>query len=114
MPSQPNSNLYSQSAGMTGASVIFPHLDVRPPSANDTHWQIGQRWIDTVGLDSYTLVGQSSIGGVLISNWNAGGAALATNTIPGVVYLGTLAQLQAGNAPSASYVPSTNDVFTYI
>src|ERR1700692_386842 len=67
---QPGAMLYSQGFGSRPENVETPHVDVRPPTANDVGYPIGKRWIDTViTLAEYTLVAQTSIGGVLVSNW---------------------------------------------
>lgn len=46
--------------------------------------------------------------------WTFGGNSLASTTTPGIVFLSTFAQLSTGTAPSVDYVPSANDVFTYV
>ena len=109
---QPGANVYTQGFGSRPENVEVPHLDVRPPTSSDINafYPIGKHWIDTVGLVEYTLVGQTSIGGVLSAIWDTGGLLAATQTTLGSVFLATLAQTEAGGAPSASYVSSANDV----
>jgi|GEM_PF-1578521 len=111
---QPGANLYTQGFGSRPENVEVPHLDVRPPNANDVGYPIGKHWIDNVGLIEYTLVGQTSIGGNLQSIWDNGGNAAATTTTAGIVSLSTLAQLEAGTAPAGAVVPLANDVFTFV
>src|SRR5260221_9270861 len=115
MPFQPNQNLYGVGIGSSnGTGGIYPHIDVRAPVASDNaNFPIGQRWIDTVGLVEYTLVGQTSIGGVLAAIWDAGGNGAATTSVAGIVSLSTLGQLETGTAPAGAVVPLANDVFTF-
>src|SRR6267142_6723273 len=46
--------------------------------------------------------------------WQTAGNTPASTTIQGSVLLSTLAQLEAGTAPSGSVVPLANDVFTFV
>ena len=69
--------------------------------------QLGQNYFDTTQSPprEYVYNGQS---------WVSGGASLATYFVPGSVYLGTYAELSVGTAPNLDYVPSTNDVYTFV
>ncbi len=110
-----NQNLYGVGIGSSnGTGAIYPHVDVREPTASDVQWPIGQRWIDTVGQGEWVLVAQSSVGGVLQSVWSQGGNPEATTSEFGIVQLATLSELQNGNAPAGAYVPTSNDVATVI
>ena len=91
-------------------AFVYPQFlgnPLRPPTTQDIY-NPGTRWQDNSVKPAviYTTTGAG--------NWDVGDSPLASNTIPGNVYLSTLAQLEAGNAPSASYVPSANDVFTFV
>ncbi|HMH10468.1 MAG TPA: hypothetical protein VK553_07140, partial [Candidatus Nitrosopolaris rasttigaisensis] len=68
---------------------------------------LGQQWFDRSVANPPEYI----YNGV---QWNSGGAQLATNSLAGSVFLATLAQLQTGTAPSAAFVPSSNDVATVI
>ena len=69
--------------------------------------QLGQQYFDTSQTPPvlYIYNGQT---------WSSGGDTSATTTSPGSVTLSTLAQLEAGTAPSGAYVPLANDVFTFV
>ncbi len=111
---QPGAMNYTQGFGSKPENVEVPHLDIRAPTSNDTNYPLGKRWIDTVAGNEWVLVSQSSIGGILQSNWSQGGNAEATTTDFGIVQLATLSELQNGNAPAGAYVPTANDVATVI
>ena len=84
MSFQPGAMVYSQAYGSRPENVEVPHLDVRAPTATDTMYPVGKDWIDQVGLNAYTLVGQTSIGGTLASVWNLVGTNTgALNTLTG-------------------------------
>lgn len=114
MSFQPGANVYTQGFGSRPENVEVPHLDVRAPTASDTIYPVGKIWVDTVANQTYTLTSQSSIGGVLSSNWSSGGNAEATTTTPGIVQLATLTELENGTAPAGAIVPLSNDVFTFV
>ena len=70
-----------------------------PPTSNQTNYEIGQLAYSPPKAPTafYFYAGNG--------NWvNAASSLL----------LGTYAELAAGNAPSANYVPSTNDVYTFV
>lgn len=73
MPLQPGANLNTVAFGNRPENVEVPHLDVREPTTSDVNYPIGKRWV-WIGNGEYTLISQSSIGGVLVSNWQALGA----------------------------------------
>lgn len=79
----------------------------RSPTSQDIY-PPGTRWQDNSVTPKviYETTGAGT--------WPQGGNSLATTTSPGIVYLSTYAQLAAGTAPSTAYVPSANDVFTYV
>lgn len=82
MSFQPGANVYTVAFGSRPENVEVPHLDVRAPNASDILYPIGKRWI-VVGTGEYILASQSSIGGVIASNWillGIAGGALATLT----------------------------------
>lgn len=82
MSFQPGANVYAVAFGSKPENVEVPHLDVRAPNASDILYPIGKRWI-VVGTGEYILASQSSIGGVIASNWillGTAGGALATLT----------------------------------
>jgi hypothetical protein len=68
--------------------------------------QLGQQYFDTSQTPPtrYVFNGQG---------WNSGISA-ATELAQGAVTLSSLSQLESGTAPSADYVPSANDVFTFV
>ncbi len=114
MTAQPGGMLYTQGFGSRPENVEVPHIDTRAPNSSDVNYPVGKRWIDTVGLLQYILVGFSVSQGVLSATWDAGGVAAATTSTAGIVTLSTLAQLEAGTAPAGAVVPLANDVFTYV
>lgn len=114
MSFQPGAMVYTQSFGSRPENVEVPTIQTRAPTSNDVNFPIGKRWIDTVGGDEWVLTSQSSIGGVLVSDWSQGGNDEATTTEFGIVQLATLTELQNGNAPAGAYVPTSNDVATVI
>lgn len=114
MAFQPGNDVYSQNTGLSNLDVTFPHIDTRDPTSYDVNFSLGKRWVNRATGNSFTLVSQSSIGGTLQSTWNAGGVNAATTTNLGTVFLSTLAQLEAGTAPTGAYVPLANDVFTFV
>src|SRR6185503_7414596 len=114
MTFQPGAMLYTQGFGSRPENVEVPTIQTRAPTSQDVNFPIGKRWIDTVGNDEYVLTSQSSVGGVLISNWSQGGNGEATTTEFGIVQLATLSELQNGNAPAGAIVPLSNDVATVI
>lgn len=79
----------------------------RAPTTQDVYTP-GTRWQDnsTTPPTIYETTGAGS--------WTLGGNALATTSTAGIVRLSTLAQLQAGSAPTSNYVPSANDVYTFV
>lgn len=105
--------LYTQGFGSRPENVEIPTYQTRAPTTTDTNWPIGKRWIQ-VGVAEFSLLNITSVGGTLSAVWSSAEGELATNSVAGTVFLGTLSQLQNGNAPSSSYVPSTNDVATVI
>jgi len=110
-----NQNLYGVGIGSSnGSGAIYPVVQDRAPTASDTLFSVGQRWIDTVGGSEWVLVSQSSVGGVLSSTWSEGGNQEATTSDFGIVQLATLTELQNGTAPAGGYVPTSNDVATVI
>lgn len=68
MSYQPGANLYSIAFGNRPESVEVPHYDERAPFLTDVSFPIGKIWIWR-NNGAYILVSQSSIGGVLVSNW---------------------------------------------
>ena len=84
----------------------------RAPGIYDTGYAIGQVWIN--GQNVYVYTGTILVAGSLQGQWLTGGNDLATTTNPGIVYLSTLAQLEAGTAPAGDYVPLANDVYTFV
>ena len=81
-------------------------LAKRAPNNNDKRYPLGTQWLNKVSQVEYVLVGFTNGNPV----WDTGGDPLASNTTPGIVYLGTTAQTASGGAPSSSYVASSNDV----
>lgn len=77
----------------------------RAPTSNDI-LNPGTRWLNNSVSPPiiYETVGSGT--------WNQAGGTLASTTVPGNVYLATLAQTESGGAPSADYVSSANDVAT--
>src|SRR5258708_5337814 len=123
MTFQPGAVINTVSFGLRAENVEVPFLATTPPNSSAVNFPLGKRWVDTVGQNTYTLVGLSSVGGVLTATWDAGGiehAQLAGTVTPvpeanfGSVSLSTLTQLQAGSAPSGAVVPLANDVFTFV
>lgn len=81
MAFQPGANLYSQGFGSVPENVEVPHYDVRAPASTDVNYPLGKRWI-FVGTGEYVLLSQSSVGGVLSSNWSLlGTTGGALNTL---------------------------------
>ncbi len=79
----------------------------RVPTVQDIY-PPGTQWMYTSG--STRIIYETTGAGV----WSLGGNAVATTTSLGLVELATLGQLQAGTAPAAYYVPSANDVYTFV
>jgi hypothetical protein len=75
---QPGANLYTQGFGSRPENVEVPHIDTRDPTQQDVNYPIGKHWVNTVGGEEFTLVSQSSVGGVLISLWASGGNEAAS------------------------------------
>ena len=80
--------------------VLPPPLPFEnPPTSNQTNYEIGQLvYSPPKAPTAFYLYAGSG-------NW-----VNATSSL----ILGTYAELAAGNAPSANYVPSTNDVYTFV
>ena len=80
---------------------------MRAPTINDVLTP-GTRWQNNSVVPPviYTTTGAG--------RWLLGGDNPATNTTLGTVYLATYAELSAGSAASDEYVPSSNDVYTYV
>ena len=68
MTIQPGGALYSANAGIRFENVEIPVIQTRAPTANDTNYFIGKRWID-LNTAEYTLVGISTIGGIASATW---------------------------------------------
>lgn len=68
---QPSGALYSSNAGIHYENVEVPVLQARPPFPTDVIYPIGKRWIDTLDLTVYTLVGLTSAGGQLTAIWDS-------------------------------------------
>ena len=59
--------IYTQGFGSKPQNVEIPTIQTRVPNTTDVDYPIGKRWIvrDTA---EYTLVGLTSLGGILIAN----------------------------------------------
>lgn len=68
-PNQPGSMNYTQAFGSSPNSVAFPHIDIRAPGVNDVRFAVGQRWIDTVAGNEYSLTSFSVSVGITTANW---------------------------------------------
>ena len=79
----------------------------RVPTSNDIQ-NPGTRWMYDSGA-SRVIYETTGAG-----DWDLGGNNLATTSSAGIVFLSTLAELQAGTAASSEYVPSANDVYTFV
>ena len=79
----------------------------RAPTSQDIY-PPGTRWQDNSVSPAvlYTTTGAG--------NWPVGGENPASTSAFGIVKLSTLAQLEAGTAPSGAVVPLANDVFTFV
>lgn len=111
------SNRTIRNAISTSAATIpvFPIPIInsgRAPGITDTGYAIGQVWINARKVYIYT--GTVLNGATLEARWETGGNEEATTTDLGIVELATLAQLQGGTAPADYYVPSANDVYTFV
>lgn len=83
MSFQPGSNNYPIAFGTSPENVEVPHIDSRVPQTTDVNYPIGKRWID-LNVGEYTLLGQTSIGGVLSATWSLlGTTGGALNTLTG-------------------------------
>lgn len=80
----------------------------RAPNATDIY-PSGTRWEDASTPSDPIIYVTTGAG-----RWDTEGANVATNTTYGTVKLATLSELQNGNAPDLTYVPSSNDVATVI
>jgi hypothetical protein len=74
MTIQPGATLYTQAFGSRPEGVEVPHFDVRAPSTSDVNYPQGQRWINTVANNEYSLTSFTSIGGVVAAVWTLLGA----------------------------------------
>jgi len=114
---QPSGALYSANAGIKFENLELPTLQPRAPQPTDILWPIGKRWIDIVDLQSYTLLGFTTLGGTQTAIWDAGSytvptviagltqqmiingvyipnnAALVTMTLPAVASVGQIVQV---------------------
>src|ERR1700677_4811801 len=79
----------------------------RAPTSNDLSYLPGTRV-------QYVTGGVATIYEFNGFGWNIGGIVNATTSTPGIVQLSTLAQLEAGSAPSGAIVPLANDVNTFV
>ena len=79
----------------------------RPPTVNDIK-NPGTRWQDNSANPH--VIWETTGGGI----WLEAGGAMATTSSFGTVQLASLAQLEAGNAPSGAIVPLSNDVYTFV
>lgn len=79
MTIQPGAMLYTQGFGSRPESVEVPHIPNPPraPTASDTGYPIGKRWVYT-DVASYELIGLSTSKGITTANWNL----LASDTGP--------------------------------
>jgi len=105
--------LYTQSFGSRPEGVEIPTYQTRAPTSSDTNFPIGKVWI-YLGVASYTLLNITSASATLAATWSLPSGEIASTTNAGAVFLSTLSQLQNGNAPNSTYVPSSNDVATVI
>jgi hypothetical protein len=69
MTFQPGANLYTQGFGSRPEDVEVPHLEARPPSASDTNYPIGKRWMDTSTGSEYSLGNITITNGITSANW---------------------------------------------
>lgn len=88
IPIQPGAMLYTQGFGSRPENVEVPHIDVRAPASTDTQYPIGKIWIYQ-GVATYTLLSQTSFGGVVTSNWGTSttfsGVSAAMSGTPGAI-----------------------------
>lgn len=76
--------------GYTGQYNYAPAVVAkRAPTSSDDIFPIGQIWIDTVGFDSYILVGFDSSGTPQWNNTSGGGGSFSTLTVTGNSTLGS-------------------------
>lgn len=107
----PNSMSYSQGFGSSPNQVTFPVISNRAPTSSDVNYPLGKRWIDTVGGSEYTLISQSSSGGILTSNWASGGNERASTTEYGIVLLNDSVTMAGA---SNDTVPTSLAIKTYV
>jgi hypothetical protein len=132
MTFQPGANIYTQGFGSRVENVEVPHLDVRPPNPTDIIYPIGKQWTDTMGKNTYFLVGLSTSSGVTVAIWeqvqNASGAldSLSNGTTKvfpdatgNIAITGTTNQISVGTAANeltvgipSLFIPPGNVEFT--
>src|SRR5580765_4471886 len=103
----PNAQSYQGVRATTPPNLITANRD---PGNSDKKYPLGTQWLNKVTQNLFFLVGTTA--GLPV--WESGANAMATPSVPGVVDLSTLAQLEAGTAPTGSVVPLANDVFTFV
>lgn len=111
--------------GYTGQYNYAPAVVAkRAPASSDDIFPIGQIWIDTVGFDSYILVGFDSSGAPQWNNTSGGGGSYNTLTVVGSstlgssgvstqtignVTAGSITQINAGGVSGAKITTGTSD-----
>lgn len=69
MAFQPGAVVYTQGFGSRSEGVEVPVIQTREPTAQDINYEIGTRWVNTVGNTAKTLTSLSSFGGVVTATW---------------------------------------------
>ncbi len=72
MTIQPGATVYTQGFGSRPENVEVPHIEGRDPTAADTNYPIGKRWINNVGNTVHTLTSLLISQGTPSATWTVG------------------------------------------
>lgn len=76
-------NLYPLANALTSSSPFIEHFDTRDPTAQDTQFQVQQRWWNKTLNNEWILVGFTSAGGIVQAIWEPISSASVVETLTG-------------------------------
>lgn len=110
MAFQPGATVNTQAFGNRPENIEVPHIDTRVPTSSDVIYPIGKRWI-FLGDSEWVLIAQSSVGGVLASEWvqlgSSGGAISAILGTANEITAATVAGTTTLSTPTTFIAPGS-------
>lgn len=76
-------SINSIGSGNTSTSPFLNIFATRNPTVNDIQFPVGKRWINTVTIDEFILLGFISTSGVVQANWQSIQSTVNTETLTG-------------------------------